>query len=369
MRLKITVLEGDGIGPEVTREAVRVLRSIAALHGHQFEFVARQIGGDAIRKTGTPLPTETLDTCMASDAVLLGAVGSPEFDDLPSLHRPEAGLLLLRRALGDYANLRPAISFESIASASPLRPEIAAGADILIVRELLGGLYFGEPRGIRGDNGNSAATNTMSYSSNEIQRVARVAFEAALQRRKKVTSVDKANVLETSQLWRRTVSEVAQNYPAVTLEHLYVDACAMHLMTNPRRFDVILTENLFGDILSDEAAVITGSLGMLGSASIGGDVGLYEPVHGSAPDIAGRGVANPLGAIASAAMLLRYTARLEQEACDIEEAVRLVLKAGYRTPDINSGAGGYLATTSEIGELVTEALAEIADLRHAYHAV
>lgn len=369
MRLKITVLEGDGIGPEVTREAVRVLRAVAALYEHKFEFVARQIGGEAIKQTGSPLPAITLDTCLASDAVLLGAVGSPEFDDLPSHRRPEAGLLLLRRALGDYANLRPAISYESIASASPLRPEIARGVDILIVRELLGGLYFGEPRGIWLNNGNSVATNTMSYSTGEIRRVARVAFEAALQRRKKVTSVDKANVLETSQLWRLTVSEVARDYPAVALEHLYVDACAMHLITNPRRFDVILTENLFGDILSDEAAVTTGSLGMLGSASIGGAVGLYEPVHGSAPDIAGRAVANPLGAISSAAMLLRYSGKLEQEARDIEEAIGLVLKAGYRTPDIATGSGGYLATTTEIGELVTEALAEIADLRHAYHAV
>lgn len=369
MRLKITVLEGDGIGPEVTREAVGVLQAIAALHGHKFEFVSRSIGGAAIKQTGSPLPTSTLDACLAGDAVLLGAAGSPEFDDLPAPQRPEAGLLLLRRALGNYANLRPAISYDSIASASPLRPEVAVGADILIVRELLGGLYFGEPRGIFNDNGKSVATNTMSYSTSEIERVARVAFAAALQRRRKVTSVDKANVLETSQLWRRTVSEVARDYPAVALEHLYVDACAMHLVTNPKRFDVILTENLFGDILSDEAAVITGSLGMLGSASIGGEVELYEPVHGSAPDIVGQGIANPLGAIASAAMLLRYTGKLEQEADDIEEAIRLVLKEGYRTPDIHSGDGGYLASTSEIGELVTEALAEVADLRHAYHAV
>ncbi len=369
MHLKITVLEGDGIGPEVTREAVRVLCTAATLHGHKFEFTNRPIGGQAIKQSGSPLPTFTLDACLAGDAVLLGAVGSPEFDHLPAHQRPEAGLLLLRRALGDFANLRPAISYESIASASPLRPEVAAGADILIVRELLGGLYFGEPRGISSENGNSLATNTMSYSVNEIQRVARVAFDLALQRRRKVTSVDKANVLETSQLWRRTVSEVAREFPEVALEHLYVDACAMHLITNPKRFDIILTENLFGDILSDEAAVITGSLGMLASASIGGEVELYEPVHGSAPDIAGRGIANPFGAIASAAMLLRYTGKLEPEADDIEEAIRSVLKSGYRTPDINSCDGGYLATTSEIGQLVAETLAEIADLRHAYHAV
>jgi 3-isopropylmalate dehydrogenase len=239
----------------------------------------------------------------------------------------------------------------------------------LIVRELLGGLYFGEPRGLRCENGNSVAVNTMSYSVAEIERVARVAFAAAMKRGKKVTSVDKANVLETSQLWRATVSRVGRDYPGVTLDHLYVDACAMHLITNPRRFDVLLTENLFGDILSDEAAAITGSLGMLASATIGGDVGLYEPVHGSAPDIAGRGSANPFGAIASAAMLLRYSAGLEREADDIEEAIQFVLSAGYRTPDISADGSGYLATTSEIGELVAEAVAEIADVRYAYHAV
>jgi 3-isopropylmalate dehydrogenase len=310
-----------------------------------------------------------LDACLAGDAVLLGAVGLPEFDSLKPSERPEAGLLLLRRALGGYANLRPAISYDAISAASPLRPEIAGGANILIVRELLGGLYFGEPRGTWGENGNSVAVNTMSYSVPEIERVARVAFEVARKRRKKVTSVDKANVLETSQLWRATVARIGRDYPDITLDHLYVDACAMHLITSPRRFDVLLTENLFGDILSDEAAVITGSLGMLASATIGGDVGLYEPVHGSAPDIAGQGSANPFGAIASAAMLLRYSAGLEREAEDIEEAIEFVLNAGYRTPDINSGSGGYVATTSEIGELVAEAVAEIADVRHAYHAV
>ena len=369
MKLKITVLEGDGIGPEVTREAVRVLGSVAMLHGHEFNFKEQLIGGTAIRQTGSALPIATLDTCLAGDAVLLGAVGSPEFDSLRPSERPEAGLLLLRRALGGYANLRPAISYEAIAAASPLRPEIVRGANILIVRELLGGLYFGEPRGVSGENGNSVAVNTMSYSVGEIERVAHVAFAAALRRGKKVTSVDKANVLETSQLWRATVSRVARDYPEVTLEHLYVDACAMHLITNPRRFDVLLTENLFGDILSDEAAAITGSLGMLASATIGGEVGLYEPVHGSAPDIAERGIANPFGAIASAAMLLRYSGGLEREADDIEEAIQLVLNAGYRTRDIRAGSSGYVAKTSEIGERVAEAIAEVADLRHAYHAV
>lgn len=367
--MKITVLPGDGIGPEVTAEAVRVLRTVAAIHGHKFEFVERPIGGVAIKQTGSPLPPLTLDTCLAGDAVLLGAVGAPEYDSLPPNLRPEAGLLLLRRALGGFANLRPAISYDAIAGTSPLRREIATGADILIVRELLGGLYFGEPRGFFGLNGDSVARNTMSYSVMEIERVARIAFAAALKRRRKVTSVDKANVLETSQLWRQTVSRVARDYPEVTLDHLYVDACAMHLITNPLRFDVILTENLFGDILSDEAAAITGSLGMLPSASIGGVVGLYEPVHGSAPDIAGRGLANPFGAIASAAMMLRYTGRLEQEADEIEEAIQVVLKAGYRTPDIDGEGTRYIARTSEIGQLVCDAVDEIADMRHSYHAV
>ncbi len=369
MKLKITILEGDGVGPEVTREAVRILRSVGNLHGHEFTFDYKLIGGVAIKQDGSPLPRATLDSCLLSNAVLLGAVGSPEFDSLKPSERPEAGLLLLRQALGGFANLRPAISYNAIAAASPLRPEIARGADILIVRELLGGLYFGQPRGTSGQNGDSIAVNTMSYSVAEIERVARVAFAAAQKRRRKLTSVDKANVLETSQLWRATVSRIATDYPDVQLDHLYVDACAMHLMTNPRRFDVLVTENLFGDILSDEAAVITGSLGMLASATIGGAVDLYEPVHGSAPDIAGRGIANPIGAIASAAMLLRHSAGLEREAADIEEAIRSVLNDGYRTQDIATNGEGYLASTTEIGERVAEALAEIADVRHAYHAV
>src|ERR1051325_1054277 len=362
---KITILPGDGIGPEVTIEAVRVLQTIGAIRGFSFEFEEHAIGGVAIRQFGSPLPRATLDACQASDAVLLGAVGSPEFDRVPPNQRPEAGLLLLRSALGGYANLRPAIAYPQIAACSPVRAEVAYGTDILIVRELLGGLYFGEPRGVD----SNVACNTMRYSVEEIERVARVAFEAARKRRGKVTSVDKANVLETAQRWRQTVIRVSQHYPDVTLEHLYVDACAMHLITNPRRFDVLLTENLFGDILSDEAAVITGSLGMLASATIGGEVGLYEPVHGSAPDIAGSGTANPCGAIASAAMMLRHAAKLEQEACDIELAIEHVLEAGYRTPDIAHGTGGYVATTAEIGELVAEAVTEIVDMRHAYHAV
>ncbi|HEU4767942.1 MAG TPA: 3-isopropylmalate dehydrogenase [Pyrinomonadaceae bacterium] len=367
MKLRITVLPGDGIGPEVTAEAVRVLETVAGIHGYKFDFEEHAIGGVAIREFGSPLPRATLDACLASDAVLLGAVGAPEYDRLPPNQRPEAGLLLLRRALGGYANLRPAISYPAIAECSPLRSEVSLGADILFVRELLGGLYFGEPRGFTGTNGTTVAHNTMQYSVEEIERVARVAFEAARKRRGKVTSVDKANVLETSQLWRQTVTRVAESYPDVTLNHLYVDACAMHLITSPRLFDVVLTENLFGDILSDEAAVITGSLGMLASATVGGEVGLYEPVHGSAPDIAGAGVANPCGAVASAAMMLRHSANLEHEARDIELAIQHVLDAGYRTADI---AGGIRATrTSEMGELICEAVTEIADMRYAYHAV
>ncbi len=368
MKLRVVVLPGDGIGPEVTAQAVQVLQTVAGIHGYKFDFEEHAIGGVAIRDFGSPLPRKTLDACLASDAVLLGAVGAPEYDRLSANQRPEAGLLLLRRALGGYANLRPAISYAAIEDCSPLRSEVVRGVDILFVRELLGGLYFGEPRGFATtSNGSSIASNTMVYTVDEIERVARVAFEAAQKRRGKVTSVDKANVLETSQLWRQTVTRLAEEFPDVTLNHLYVDACAMHLITNPRLFDVVLTENLFGDILTDEAAVITGSLGMLASATVGGEVGLYEPVHGSAPDIAGKEIANPCGAIASAAMMLRHSAGLEHEARDIELAIQNVLEAGYRTADI--AAGGHASRTAEMGELICEAVTEIADMRYAYHAV
>jgi 3-isopropylmalate dehydrogenase len=369
MYLNIVVLPGDGVGPEVTEQAVSVLREVANIHGHNFQFTEHAIGGAAIARAGSPLPAETLNACVAAGAVLLGAVGSPDFDHLPPHQRPEAGLLKLRKALGGFANLRPITTYPELTAASPLRSEIVSGADILFVRELLGGIYFGEPRGISSQNGNCTAFNTMRYSVEEIDRVAQVAFAAAMKRRRKVTSVDKANVLETSQLWRQTVSRVAKDYPSVQLEHLYVDAAAMHIITKPTRFDVILTENLFGDILSDEASVICGSLGMLASATIGGDVDLYEPVHGSAPDIAGRGLANPLGAIASASMLLRYAARLESEADDIEAAIAAVLAAGYHTPDITTRTDGRKVSTGEMGQLVAEAVAEAADMRYAYHAV
>ena len=352
MKMKVTLLPGDGIGPEVTREAVRVLNAVAELHGHEFAYETRLIGGAAIREHGVPLPQETIDTCLKSGAVLMGAVGAPEFDSLPPAKKPETGLLGLRQALEGFANLRPASCYPALASSSPLRPEVVAGADIMTVRELLGGLYFGQPRGFA-QEGEPTAWNTMRYSESEVARVAHVAFKIARGRRKKVTSVDKANVLEVSQLWRKVVIKIAAEYPDVMLEHLYVDACAMRLVTKPTSFDVILTENLFGDILSDEAAVITGSLGTLASATIGGKVDLYEPVHGSAPDIAGKGIANPIGAIASVAMLLRHTAGLEAEAQEVEAAIASVLDAGYRTKDI-AATGQNTVTTEKMGELISK---------------
>jgi 3-isopropylmalate dehydrogenase len=359
MKLKILVVAGDGIGPEVTNEAVAVLKDVAALGGHEFTFSERRIGGVAIVQDGTPLPADTLNEALASDAVLLGAVGGNEFNSLPPDKRPEAGLLQLRAALGGFANLRPAFAFKELAANSPLRPEIVDGADIMFVRELLGGLYFGQPRAWDREKGES--WNTMRYTRDEVARVARVAFKLAQGRRKKLTSVDKANVLEVSQLWRATVNEVAAEFPDVALEHQYVDAMAMHLMNQPRNYDVVLTENLFGDILSDESAV-TGSLGMLPSATIGGKVDLYEPVHGSAPDIAGKGIANPLGAILTGAMILRLTAGLETEAKAVRTAVRRVLENDGRTADLLRGGnpqGHNLLSTTAMGAQVRETLKQI----------
>jgi len=369
MRLKIAVLAGDGIGPEVTQQATNILRAVAELGGHEFIFVEGLIGGTAITQTGSPLPTATLDAALECDAVLLGAVGDNKFNALTPDKRPEAGLLQIRQALGGFANLRPSIAYAALSESSPLRPEVTKDVDILFVRELLGGLYFGAPRWWNRET--NEAINTMRYTRDEVARVARVAFELASKRRKKVTSVDKANVLEVSQLWRATVTEVAQDYPGVTLEHQLVDSMAMHIMNVPRNFDVVLTENLFGDILSDEAGVITGSLGMLPSATIGGAVNLYEPVHGSAPDIAGTGKANPLGAILTAAMVLRHSANLEQDAKAVEGAVHKVLNAGYRTADIARGQqpGQIPVSTQEMGKLVHQALAESIDRRQAMHAV
>jgi 3-isopropylmalate dehydrogenase len=374
MKLKIAILAGDGIGPEVTGEAVNILKAVAEFGGHDFTFTPALLGGVAITATGSPLPTETLDIALDSDAVLLGAVGDNKFNHLTPDKRPEGGLLQIRQALGGYANLRPSIAYPALAENSPLRPEITKDANILFVRELLGGLYFGAPRWWNKET--SEAINTMRYTKAEVVRVARVAFELAQKRRKKVTSVDKANVLEVSQLWRDTVIEVGKDYPEVTLEHQLVDSMAMHIMNIPRNFDVVLTENLFGDILSDEAGVITGSLGMLPSATIGGAVNLYEPVHGSAPDIAGTGKANPLGAILTAAMVLRHSANLEQDAAAIEAAVGEVLSAGHRTADIarrgTAAAGApaqHLVSTTEMGKLVHQALAESIDRRQSMHAV
>ncbi len=362
----IAVLAGDGIGPEVTQQALRVLRTVGDHAGVEFHVHERAIGGAAVRAFGSPLPEATLATCLKAHAVLLGAVGSPEFDTAPAEQRPETGLLQLRRALGGFANLRPARFYASLAECSPLRPELAAGADVLIVRELLGGLYFGEPRGLT-QNGVRSAVNTMRYSEPEIERIVRVGFQQARARRRKLASVDKANVLETSRLWREVVNRVAREFADVVVEHVYVDACAMYLVTQPSRFDVIVTENLFGDILSDEAAALTGSLGMLPSATIGGSVDLYEPVHGSAPTIAGKDIANPLGAIASVAMMLRQTLGLAQEADDVDAAITAAIEAGYRTADI--ARDGRVVGTAEMGELVERALADRLDRRSAYHAV
>ena len=346
--MKITVLPGDGVGPEVTREALRVLNAVAAVHSIEIETTEALIGGCAIRETGSPLPESTVAAFDEANAVLLGAVGDPSYDHLLPDQRPEIGLLKMRQHLGGFANLRPSKAYTSLIDSSPLRREIFEGTDLLIVRELLGGLYFVTPRGFESDN--TSAFNTMRYSVDEVERVARVAFDSARGRRKKVTSVDKANVLETSRLWRETVSKVAADYPDVELDHLFVDACSMHLVTNPTRFDVVLTENLFGDILSDEAAVLTGSLGMLASATIGGEIDLFEPVHGSAPDIAGKDIANPIGAIASAAMLLRHTANNEDAATAIENAIEQALAEGYRTADI--APDGNSISTTAMGELI-----------------
>jgi 3-isopropylmalate dehydrogenase len=372
MKLKIAILAGDGIGPEVTREAENILHAVAEFGGHEFTFTPALIGGVAITAHGKPLPQETIDLSLEADAVLLGAVGDNKFNHLTPDKRPEAGLLEIRQVLGGFANLRPSVAYPALAENSPLRPEVTRGADILFVRELLGGLYFGQPRSWNKDTnakGGGEAINTMRYTRDEVVRVARIAFELAQKRRKKLTSVDKANVLECSQLWRATVDSLKGDYPDVTVEHQLVDSMAMHLMNVPRNFDVVLTENLFGDILSDESGIITGSLGMLPSATIGGKVNLYEPVHGSAPDIAGQGKANPLGAILTAAMVLRHSGGLEQEAAAIEAAVDKVLNDGHRTADIARGGTTANVTTQQMGKLVHAALAESIDRHQSLHAV
>jgi 3-isopropylmalate dehydrogenase len=359
MLLNITVLPGDGIGPEVTQQAVLVLQAVADAFGHQLQLQHKNIGGAALAAVNDPLPSDTLQACLSSSAVLLGAVGSPAYDHYTNHLRPEAGLLRLRRELGAYANLRPAICFPALEDCSPLRSDLIRGTDIMFVRELLGGLYFGEPRSIEGPPGSRVATNTMTYGEQAIERIARVAFDLATQRKQTVLSVDKANVLECSRLWREVVTRCAKDYPGVNLSHMYVDSAAMSLVQRPREFDVVLTENMFGDILSDQAGGVVGSLGLLASASIGGPVGVYEPVHGSAPDIAGKGIANPLGAILSAAMLLRHSLELEREAACIENAVSDVLNRGFRTTDLVRD-GQKATSTSEMGCQVVETVKKFA---------
>ncbi|MCI9273385.1 MAG: 3-isopropylmalate dehydrogenase [Clostridiales bacterium] len=348
---KITLLKGDGIGPEIVDEAVKALNKVAAKHRFQVRYDEAYLGGIAIDKTGVPLPEETVTKCKASDAVLLGAVGGPKWEDQPGDNRPEAGLLGIRGALGLFANLRPAVIFEPLRQASPLKAEIIGEAmDIMVVRELTGGIYFGE-RGRMEKNGVPGAYDTEMYTVPEVERIARVAFDLAMKRGKKLCSVDKANVLEASRLWRETVLKVAKEYPQVELTHMYVDNCAMQLVRNPKQFDVIVTSNIFGDILSDEASMISGSIGMLASASLGqGKMGLYEPIHGSAPDIAGQGIANPLATILSVAMMLRYSLDQDQAADDIENAVNEVLKVA-RTPDIYT-EGTRRVSCIEMGDLV-----------------
>ncbi|MET0485605.1 MAG: 3-isopropylmalate dehydrogenase [Candidatus Rokuibacteriota bacterium] len=349
---KIAVLPGDGIGQEVTAEAVRVLRAIAKQSGTSFEFEQALIGGSAIDAGGHPLPAETLKLCQGAHAILFGAVGGPKWDGLPQESKPERGLLGLRKELDLYANLRPATCFPMLVDASPLKRSVVEGTDIMVIRELTGGLYFGEPRGVEHfADGSARAVNTMAYTSREIERVARMGFEVARKRRKRLTSVDKANVLVVSQLWREVVTRVAKDYPDVTLDHVLVDNCAMALVHRPTQFDTIVTENTFGDILSDEAAILAGSMGMLPSASLGGRVGLYEPVHGTAPDIAGQGIANPIAAVLSAAMLMRYSLNMGRDADCVDAAVSRVLEQGHRTRDI-AGPGGKSIGTREMGDLI-----------------
>ena len=360
MLLNLTILPGDGIGPEVIEQAIPVLQALADGFGHTLQLQNKLIGGAALAVANDPLPADTIQACLASSAVLLGAVGSPAFDHHPGHLRPEAGLLRIRRELGAYANLRPAVFFPALEDTSPLRAEIVRGTDIMIVRELLGGAYFGQPRSIEGTQGSRVAINTMKYSESEIERIARVAFELAMKRRRKVLSVDKANVLECSRLWREVVTRVGKDYPEVKLGHQYVDSAAMLLVQRPTDFDVLLTENMFGDILSDQAGGVVGSLGLLASASIGGPVGLYEPVHGSAPDIAGKGIANPLGAILSVALMLRHSFQLEREAACVEGAVSAVLSEGARTADLAGNSHAAISTT-EMGGRVVEALKALAN--------
>jgi 3-isopropylmalate dehydrogenase len=354
MKLSLIVLPGDGIGPEVTAEALKALDAVASKFSHELGAREYPFGSAALEAAGTGFPAQTREACASAKAILLGAVGDPKHDHLPPSERPEAALLALRKLIESFANLRPVVS-QFVSAKSPFRREILRGVDLLIVRELVGGLYFGTPRGIEGTGGSRRAVNTMTYSVSEIERVAKVAFEAASGRRRRVASVDKANVLECSKLWREVVTDVSRGYPEVELDHMLVDRAAMELIQRPSYFDVLLTENLFGDILSDEASMLAGSMGLLPSASLGGGIGLYEPVHGSAPDIAGKGVANPVGAIASAAMLLRYSFGLEDEARAIEAAVEAAFAEGFVTADL--AEPGRSRSTREVGNFIAEFIA------------
>ena len=353
MNAKIAVLAGDGVGQEIIPEAIKLLQAVGTTFHHSFEFVAGEVGGQAIDSVGEPLPKETLARVEQCDAVLLGAVGGPKWETLEYRLRPERALLGLREHLGLFANLRPARLHPMLVEASTLKREVVEGIDLLVVRELTGGIYFGRPKGIERTTTGERGINTEVYTTEEITRIAKVAFEAARKRRRLVTSVDKANVLESSELWRRVVTEVHRDYPDVRLTHMYVDNCAMQLIRNPKQFDVLVTTNMFGDILSDEAAMLTGSIGMLPSASLGAKVGLYEPIHGSAPDIAGRQLANPIATISSAAMMLSYSFHLEKEAEAIEQAVAAALAQGCRTKDIHS-PGTTLVGTAEMGDAIVK---------------
>jgi 3-isopropylmalate dehydrogenase len=347
MDYKIALIKGDGIGPEIIDEAIKILDKIGEKYGHNFQYTQALAGGAAIDKTGNPLPDETLNICRATDALLFGAVGGPKWDKLPSNQRPEKGLLKLRKELGLYANLRPAVMFDELKDSCPLKSDlIEGGLDILIIRELTGGIYFGKKY-----SGNDKAVDSMEYSKDEIERIAHLGFQTAEKRNKRLTSVDKANVLETSKLWRKTFEEIAPEYPDVDLQHMYVDNAAMQLVINPKQFDVIATENMFGDILSDEASMITGSIGLLPSAALGNNYGMYEPIHGSAPDIAGQGKANPIATILSVGMMLKYSFKLQEESDNIERAVKKALSKGYRTPDI-ARDGDKLVSTSEMGDII-----------------
>ena len=345
---KIALIKGDGIGPEIIDEAVKVLDAVASYCGFSFKYDELLMGGCAYDITGDPLPQETISGSLSADAVLFGSIGGEKWDNLPREKRPESGLLRFRKELGVYANLRPAVVYDELANASSLKPEIVRGVDLMVVRELIGGLYFGEPKG-RDEN---KGWNTMVYSRDEIVRIAHQAFKIAMTRGKKVCSIDKANVLDVSQLWRETVEEVAKEYPEVELSHMYVDNAAMQLIRNPKQFDVMLTGNIFGDILSDEASMLSGSIGLLPSASIGAKIGVYEPIHGSAPDIAGQGIANPIATISSASMMLRYALNEETAADKIDAAIKRALAEGYRTGDLAQFDAKEICSTSEMGSII-----------------